>query len=253
MTSAAEQERQHAWRDWSRILEALPSLRGRTVLDLGCGDGGVAATLVGRGARVIGVDADAELVRQAEARGLASAEFRTADLRDPVELAEPVDGIWCSFTAAYFPDLPAMLGPWASRLRPGGWAALTEVDDLFGHEPLSESTRTTLETYAQEALAAGRYDFHMGRKLSDHVERAGLGVEEVFTVDDPELSFAGAARPEVIEAWRCRLDRMQLLRDHCGSDFERVRAGLLGCLARSDHRSRATVVCCVATRPAAAP
>ena len=46
-TSLAEEyARQRAWRPWAGIFEALPPLAGRTVLDLGCGPGDVAAELV---------------------------------------------------------------------------------------------------------------------------------------------------------------------------------------------------------------
>ena len=64
---------------------------------------------------------------------------------------------------------------------------------------------------------------------------------------DLELTFIGPARPDVIEAWRNRFDRMQLLRDFCGEDFAAVRADFLACLARTDHRCDAQVHCCVAT------
>lgn len=31
------------------------------------------------------------------------AEFRVGDLGENLELGDQVDGIWCSFTAAFFP------------------------------------------------------------------------------------------------------------------------------------------------------
>lgn len=222
------------------------------MLDLGCGVGDQAAELVARGARVIGVDLNEELLRVAQARQLPGAEFRTADLRAVPDFGTRVDGLWCSFVAAYFPDFPAALSAWAGHLKPGGWIALTEVDDLFGHEPLSARTRALLEGYAREALAAGRYDFHMGRKLQTHLEQAHFAVSKVLTLQDQELSFDGPARPEVVEAWGARLDRMKLFRDFCGSDFEAVREEFLGCLERADHRSLAKVHGCIATKPAEA-
>lgn len=247
MTLADEYRRQRAWRDWSRVLEALPPLAGRTVLDLGCAIGDQAAELVRRGARVIGVDGNAELLAEARARGLAGAEFRSGDLRALPELEAPADGIWCSFAAAYFPDLAPVLRAWRARLRPAGWVALTEVDDFLGHAPLGARTRELLEAYARDALAAGRYDFHMGRKLRGHLERAGFTVALELTLADQELAFDGPARPEVVAAWRDRLERMRLLRDACGSAFDAVREEFLACLARADHRSTATVRCCFAT------
>lgn len=248
MSLAEEYRRQAAWRPWSRLFDALPPLRGQTVLDLGSNVGDQAAELVARGARVVGVEMIEELLRFAQARHLANAEFRQGDLRALPDLGVTADGIWCSFAAAYFPDLPRVLEAWRERLRPGGWIALTEVDDLFGHEPLAPRTRSLLEAYAAESFAAGRYDFHMGGRLQKHLKASGFTVTRDFTVEDLELSFHGPARADVLEAWRDRFDRMRLLRDFCGGEFEQVRQDFLGGLASSGHRSLATVRCCIATR-----
>jgi SAM-dependent methyltransferase len=247
MSLSDDYRRQFAWRDWPRVLEALPPLRGWTVLDLGCGVGDLAAELVGRGARVVGVDLNEELLEAARGRGLAGAEFRKADLREPLELEVEVEGLWGGFVAAYFPDLPVALSRWAAHLRPGGWVALTEIDDFFGHEPLAERTRELFDGYAREALAAGRYDFHMGHKLRGHLEGSGFTVSDELVLADRELSFDGPADPEVVEAWRARLERMRLLRNFCGPDFDNLRADFLSCLTRADHRSLARVCFCLAT------
>ncbi len=248
MSLADEYRRQAAWRDWPTVFDALPALQGQTVLDLGCAVGDQAAELTARGARVIGLDRNEELLREARSRGLANAEFRCADLHLPLGLDAAADGIWSSFAAAYFPDLPAVLEVWSAALRPGGWIALTEIDDFFGHQPIQERTRSLLENYARIALASGRYDFHMGRKLPGHLERAGFTASKVFALADQELAFDGPAPPEVIAAWRARLDRMQLLQDFCGARFEALRDDLLACLGRPDHRSTARVSCCIASR-----
>ena len=180
---------------------------------------------------MIGFDINEELLHDARLQQIANAEFRVGDLRDLPDPGVAADGLWCSFVAAYIIDLPAALTAWAGRLRPGGWIALTEIDDLFGHEPLGARTRSLLEAYARDALAAGRYDFRMGRNLAAHLEQAGFGVTETLVAGDQELSFDGPARPDVLDAWRTRLDRMTLLRDFCGSGFGQVRDEFLGCLA----------------------
>lgn len=249
MSIVKEYKRQRAWRDWPTILDSLPPLQGQTVLDLGCGVGDVAADLAARGARVIGIDMNEELLAAARSRGIANAEFRLGDLRPPASLVEDgttVDGIWASFVAAYFVDLTAALASWTRHLRRGGWVALTEINGLFEHEPLELQTVELLKAYSDEALAAGRYDFRMGAKLTVHLERAGLDLTESFPVSDKEFSFDGPAKPAILEAWTTRLDRMKLLRDFCGPNFDHLRDDFLGCLARSDHRSLSKVRCCVA-------
>lgn len=250
MSLSDEYKRQFAWRSWSTVLEHLPPVAGRLLLDLGCGVGDQTAQLAERGARVIGIDANQDLLDSARARGISNAEFRRLNLRALGRIGAAVDGIWCSFTAAYFPEFAPVLASWASLLEPGGWIALTEVDDLFGHEPLPDETKSLLATYAQNAARANRYDFHMGSKLRHHLEMAGFAVSSAHVLGDRELSFVGPADPAVLEAWKSRLDRMQLLKDFCGPNFERVREDLLGALIHPLHRSRATVHCCIGIKQA---
>jgi SAM-dependent methyltransferase len=232
MTLANEYKRQFGWRAWPTIFDALPLAQGQRVLDLGCGVGDLAAELVNRGSYVIGVDAHEELLLEARSRRLSNAEFRMADLRSLPDLGIAADGIWCSFTAAYFPDLPRILRVWTTNLKLGGWIAVTEIDDLFGHEPLGVQTKQLFKAYAENALTGGRYDFFMGRKLPGYLETCGFAVSKMLTVVDQEFSFSGPARPEVLDAWRARFNRMSLLRDFCGKDFEQLQEEFLRCLTR---------------------
>jgi SAM-dependent methyltransferase len=245
---ADEYRRQAAWRSWSLVLDALPSIAGQTVLDLGCAIGDQAALLAERGARVLGYDANDELLAVAQSRKIAGAELRRADLQSFTDPGEPFDGVWCSFAAAYFVDLPEKLAAWTTRLRPGGWVALTEVDNLFGHEPVGPRTRSLLDAYADEALELGRYDFYMGRKLAGYAEKAGLSVVRVMSIPDQELAFDGPAAPDVIEAWGARFERMRLLQSFCADEYEQLRSDFLHCLTGADHRSPAKVYACIATR-----
>jgi SAM-dependent methyltransferase len=186
-----EYQQQRAWRPWPRIFAALPGVAGQTVLDLGCGVGDQAAELTARGARVIGIDTNAELLRAARAR-VPSARVLLADLA-ALDLGTTVDGLWGSFVAAYFPVLAPVLATWAALLAPGGWVALTEIDDLFAHEPLPPRTASSLEAFATSALARGRHDFTMGRKLRPLLEAAGFCVQQELELEDRELAFQGAA------------------------------------------------------------
>lgn len=176
------------------------------------------------------------------------AEFRVGDLRENLDLQAQVDGIWCNFTAAFFPDLPKALCRWAKHLKPDGWLVVTEVNDLFWHEPLAAETKTLLNAYVEEAFTAGRYDFRMGRKLESHLLQAGFRVSKTFTLADQELAFSGRAQPEVPEAWRDRFARMELLRHFCGEKMPAVEEDFLKCLGRDDHRSLASVYCCIACK-----
>lgn len=241
MDLVAYYKQQFGWRDWARAMGALPDLSGHVVLDLGCGIGDQAELLIARGARVRGFDSNGEVVAAARSRGLSDAQFEQADLRALPVIGAPVDGIWCSFAAAYFTHLVPVLSSWAGHLRPGGWMALTEIDDLFGHTPLGQRAAERFETYAFEALQAGRYDFSMGRRLEESLMGAGFTIEKAIPLPDSELSFDGPATPDVLAAWRTRLDGMRLFRDFCGAEYASVRDEFLACLAAPEHRSQARV------------
>ena len=248
MSLVAEYQQQFRWRPWKQIFEEVPLQRGQTIFDLGCAAGSQARELASRGCHVIGLDGNRELIDAAAADSPPNCRFLACDLRNPPNLGIMADGIWCSFTAAYMIDLVGFLKTWAQFLRSGGWIAMTEIDDLFGHEPLSERTRALLQGFAEEARASGRYDFHMGGKLQDYLAQAGFAVTRVFTLPDSELCFRGAAAPEVVDAWQRRFERMPGLRRFCPSEFAQVEEEFLSCLSRPDHVSTARVITCIATR-----
>jgi len=254
MSLADEYAAQERWRAWDAMLDRLPLQTDQTVLDLGCGPGAVAARLADRGARVIGIDRDPELLAIARARCPHGCRLVEADLGQglPPDLP-PVDAIWSSFLAAYFPRLDRVLPGWIAPLKPGGWIALVEVDRMWaGHRPLSAETRRVFERFAALGRKSGLYDPDMGAKLASFLHAAGLEITERGRWPDAELAFQAPAAPDVLEAWRRRFDRMPALRRWLGeAAFPRVRDDFLACLAATDHASDAAVVMVVAATPGA--
>jgi SAM-dependent methyltransferase len=242
-------EYQFAWRSWDAALHLLPRLHGTTVFDMGCGIGDLSAELAARGARVVGFDENDELLQAARARCIPDASFRRADLRSLSCPGAAADGLWCSFTAAYFVRLDEVLAQWRKLLRPHGWIAMVEVDELFGHEPVRARTRTLLDGYAREAFMAARYDAHMGGKLAGFLAHAGFTDCRRFELEDQELSFEGPAGPEILKAWEERFFRMAPLRDFCGAEYVDVRDDFLACLGHERHRFRCRVRGAFARRP----
>jgi ubiquinone/menaquinone biosynthesis C-methylase UbiE len=74
-----------------RMLALVGDVRGRTILDLGCGEGGYARALAARGAHVVGVDGSARLIEVARARaaeaGLTAIRFVRANAAALREIA----------------------------------------------------------------------------------------------------------------------------------------------------------------------
>src|SRR5688572_10339763 len=52
------------------VLELLDPRSGERILDVGCGEGSLTGKIIEAGARVVGIDASAEMVAAATARGI---------------------------------------------------------------------------------------------------------------------------------------------------------------------------------------
>ena len=245
---SAQYGRAERWRHRDEAIACLPVKAGQRILDLGCGVGQVAARFHRLGGQVIGVDANEELLTAARAR-YPEVRFEQLDLREltPASFGQ-VEGVWTSFVAAYASNLDKAVARWRDCLVPGGWLALVEMDDLFGHEPLPSSIRDhVIELYAW-SKAAGRYDFECGHRLAGAAERAGLTIIHEGTVPDDELSFQGPAPTDVLEAWRLRLQRLIGPKTFFGARFPEFERAFLHALASPDHRSQTRVFIVVAQR-----
>ena len=250
MSLVQQYERQERWRRWDDALDRVPLRAGEKILDLGCGLGDVTARLQRLGADVVGVDMNEELLGAARRRH-PGVRFESLDLNalDASPLC-PVDGMWGSFVAAYFPRLEATLERWGKGLTPHGWIALVEMDDLFGHTPFPARWSRDLERFYDEARTAGRYDFQSGRRLAPALRIAGFDVVHEGTAEDDELSFQGPATSEVLEGWQQRLERLTGLRNFLGPSFEEFRRDFIDALTSPRHRSSTRVVMVVARKAA---
>ena len=248
-TLVEQYARQERWRRWDEALARVPLRAGDRVLDLGCGLGQVTERIARRGAEVVGLDMDEELLSAARARH-PGLRFERADVRllRP-ETFGPVDGIWASFVTAYLGDLSPVLEHWSSCLVAGGWLALVEMDDLLGHAPLAAGYVQEIQAFYADARQAGRYDFQAGRRLAGAARAAGLRILGDTVLDDDELSFSGPAPDEVLDAWRLRLVRMGGLREFLGTPFALFERAFLDALAAPEHLSMCRVIMVVAAKP----
>ncbi|MCB1018879.1 MAG: class I SAM-dependent methyltransferase [Acidobacteria bacterium] len=92
----------------------LPDLRGKVVVDFGCGEGGESAELVEKGAKVYGVDIREDVLAIARSR-CPEAWFGFAE-----QLPEKADYIISLDSFEHFGDPAAILAIMARLLKPGG-------------------------------------------------------------------------------------------------------------------------------------
>jgi len=112
------------------ILDLVGSAGGRRVLDVGCGDGVLAASLAGRGAQVFGVDASLGMIAAARLRaqaGQTDGHFAVAHAeRLPFE-ADSFDAVAAITLLCFIPNAAAAISEMNRVLKPGGRLILGEL------------------------------------------------------------------------------------------------------------------------------
>lgn len=258
MSLVEQYEQQQGWRDWPRFLDRLPLAPGQLVWDIGCGTGEVTRLLAERGADVVAIDADAEMLAAARRRNPRGVEFQQRNLlADRPAGSHPIDGIWFGFSLAYFVDAAAAIRRWTSdlqRLAPGAWIAALEIDHMFsGHSPLDDDIRAELIDFEQGMQRDGLYDFCMGSKVPQLLEALGFDVVCCEHPPDPELHFAGPANEPVVQAWTQRLARMKGMQQRLGARFAPIRDAFVQCLQQPKHETHRTLWFVLGTRRGAGP
>ncbi len=242
MSLAQVYSRQYAWRRWSTVYGDLGDLSATQVLDLGCGIGDQVRDLSRLGATVVGIDVNQQFIDHAESRGIYRARFLCDDIANLRDHRLESDGVWTSFTAAYFPRFDAFLSSIDGALKPGGWLAITEVDDLFGHAPLASRWRRLVERYYAESLEQAVYRFRSRDSVIKALSSSDWSIEVERTLEDEEFCFTGPASSDVLKAWRTRLDfMMPRFLDRFGDEARGFDLAFLECLASERHRSLSRV------------
>jgi 2-polyprenyl-3-methyl-5-hydroxy-6-metoxy-1,4-benzoquinol methylase len=170
-TVARYREARHPWFNKEFRFQLLGDLRGKRVLDLGCGDG-INATLMARfGAQVTGVDISPGCVELCKQRArLEGVEARTQFLCSPLEAVELPEGqfdiiwgdgilhhvipeldavmrqlmTWAKPGALFIFSEPVSLTPWLRKLRKGVPIHTNATPD---ERPLGKAELSTIVRY----------------------------------------------------------------------------------------------------------
>jgi trans-aconitate 2-methyltransferase len=110
--------------EWARqVLERLPLSGEETVLDAGCGSGGVTRLLLERlpAGRVIGVDGSRAMIEQARANLEPFADRVDLDVADlqELQLEESVDAVFSNATFHWVPDHDLLFRRLRAAMKPG--------------------------------------------------------------------------------------------------------------------------------------
>jgi len=123
MSRTYEAERHHGYHrylDEAEVAAVADLVRGREVLEVGCGTGLILQRLAAIASRAVGVDLSPGMLRKARERGLEVTEGRAEALPFP----DASFDVAVSFKVlAHVPDVRAALAEMARVVRPGGHVA----------------------------------------------------------------------------------------------------------------------------------
>ena len=100
----------------------LPDVKGRRILDAGCGSGAYSEWLLERGAHVVAIDASPEMVVLAKEKVGRDGEVHLHDLREPLDFLESgsFDLVVCPLVLDHIQDLVPVFCEFYRVLQPEG-------------------------------------------------------------------------------------------------------------------------------------
>jgi demethylmenaquinone methyltransferase / 2-methoxy-6-polyprenyl-1,4-benzoquinol methylase len=164
-------------RAWRRAAIAALKISPRErLIDLACGTGDLALEGTRAGARVIGFDLSAGMLREAQKRAIGCMLVRGDALSLPIATA-CCDGVVSGFALRNFADVAVALAEAARVLKPNGALALLEIDT-----PASRLVRFGHRLYFQHVVPV------LGRLLSDVEAYSYLPASVAYLPTEPALN-----------------------------------------------------------------
>jgi len=177
------------------VLDLLQPQPGERILDLGCGDGALTARLAERGTTVVGVDASAELLAAASARGL---DARQMDAR-ALTFTNEFDAVFSNAALHWIPDLVPVFEGIHRALRPHG----RFVGECGGHGCLAAVVTSLRAVAARRGVEiAWPWRFPTVEEFEAYLAATGFEVVDVRLVPRPtELPSGMAAWLHTFAGW----------------------------------------------------
>ena len=113
-------------------IDGLTALRGKTVLDVGCGGGILAESMAQRGARVTGIDLADQPLKVAQLHLIESGtqvEYRNVSAEALArELPHHFDVVTCMELLEHVPDPASTVSACAALVKPGGYVFFSTIN-----------------------------------------------------------------------------------------------------------------------------
>jgi trans-aconitate methyltransferase len=162
------------------VVELLAPLAGERILDLGCGDGALTETLVAAGCSVVAVDASAEQVAAARARGLDARVARAEALAFDREF----DAVFSNAVLHWIKDADGVLRSVFRALKPGG-RFVAEFGGAGCVRTIRDAVAAALARRGIDARAYDPWFFPTADDYRAMLERHGFDVRAIVLFPRP--------------------------------------------------------------------
>lgn len=162
------------------LVDLLAPRAGERILDLGCGDGALTATLVERGATVTGVDASPAMVAAARARGL---DARVMD-GQALDFDGAFDAVFSNAALHWMPRQDLVAAGVHRALKPGGRFA-AEFGGAGNVGAIRAALHAELAARGIDAAGLDPWTFPSDGAFGALLEAAGLHVEAIALIPRP--------------------------------------------------------------------
>jgi len=163
-------------------IDAIAGLRGKAVLDVGCGGGILSEAMAGRGARVTGIDLGDKALRVAQLHLLESGlevEYLNTSAEDLARMRPAhYEVVTCMELLEHVPDPAATVRACSQLVKPGGWVFFATIN----RNPKSYLFAVIGAEYVLKILPRGthRYEkFIKPSELAAMARNSGLSVSGI--------------------------------------------------------------------------
>ena len=192
--------------DW---IDRLAGLRGKRVVDVGCGGGILAEAMAGTGARVLGIDLAPKPLKVADLHALESGAQLEYRLIAAEALAKEAPGrydvVTCLEMLEHVPEPETTVAACRELARPGGWVFFSTIN----RNPKAFALAIVGAEYVLRLLPRGTHEyakFIKPSELARAVRKAGLDVHELcgMTYNPLTRRFALGSDTDVNYLMACR-------------------------------------------------
>lgn len=165
--------------DW---IDALASLAGKRVLDIGCGGGILSDSMARKGAEVTGIDLSTKALRVAQLHAL-EASTPNVNYREisaealALEQPESFDVVTCMEMLEHVPDPGSVVKACSQLVKPGGWVFFSTIN----RNPKSFLFAIVGAEYVLQMLPKGTHEYAKlirPSELAAHCRAADLALSQ---------------------------------------------------------------------------